>query len=171
MRQRLDGLAAVLMLVASSAVGSSTITAQSAQASASASSGHQKKSDDGLKWGPAPAIFPRGAQFAVVQGDPGAAGQIFTVRLRFPNGYIIPPHTHPTDEHVTVLSGDMSFGMGDKMDSASETSLQAGGYFVAGAKMHHYATTKSGAVIQVDMEGPFEITYINPADDPRNKAK
>ncbi len=127
------------------------------------------QSDD-VKWGPAPPMLPPGAQMAVMTGNPMAPGFV-SIRARLPAGYTIAPHTHPTDEHVTVLSGDMSFGMGDTMDPASEKSLQAGGYFVAGAKMHHYATTKAGAVIQVDMEGPFEITYINPVDDPRNKAK
>ena len=123
-----------------------------------------------VKWGPAPAVLPPGAQMAVMAGNPAAPGFV-SLRAQLPAGYTIPPHMHPTDEHVTVLSGDMSFGMGDKIDPASETTLQAGGYFVAGAQMHHYATTKSGAVIQVDLEGPFDITYINPADDPRNKGK
>jgi quercetin dioxygenase-like cupin family protein len=86
-----------------------------------------------------------------------------------PKGYTIPPHFHPTDEHVTVLSGTLSFGSGDKIDAKTEKTIKAGGYFTAAAQMHHYATTKTGAVVQVDLEGPFEITYINAADDPRNK--
>ena len=77
----------------------------------------------------------------------------------------------PTDEHVTVLSGSMVFGMGDTMDAKTEKTVTRGGYFVAQANMHHYAVAKSPAVIQVDLEGPFDITYINPADDPRNAKK
>ncbi len=130
----------------------------------------QATQSDDVKWGPAPPMLPPGAQMAVMTGNPMAPGFV-SIRAKLPAGYVISPHTHPTDEHVTVLSGDMSFGMGDKVDPASEKSLQAGGYFVAGSKMHHYATTKSGAVIQGDMEGPFEIAYVNPADDPRNKGK
>ena len=96
----------------------------------------------------------------------------FTVRLQMPANYAVPPHHHPTDERVSIVSGGpLTYGMGDKVDAASEQAVQPGGYFVAGAQMHHYATTKSGATIQVDMEGPFDITYVNPADDPRNKAK
>ena len=38
--------------------------------------------EDDIKWGPAPPIFPKGAEFAVLQGDPSKADE-FTVRLRF----------------------------------------------------------------------------------------
>src|SRR5258705_12114038 len=60
-----------------------------------------------VKWSPAPPVFEPGAQFAVMQGDPSKAGEEFTVRLRFPNGYKVKPHTHPTAEHVTVLAGTL----------------------------------------------------------------
>src|SRR5881398_821659 len=71
----------------------------------------QGGSEPDIKWGPAPAIFPAGAQMAVMQGDPSGNG-LFTVRLRLPDGYRIAPHTHPTDEHVTVVSGTFAVGMG-----------------------------------------------------------
>ncbi len=123
-----------------------------------------------VKWGPAPPMLPAGAQMAVMSGNPAANGFV-SVRASVPAGYTVPPHTHPTDEHVTVLSGSMAFGMGDKMDPAMETTVASGGYFVAQALMHHYARATEASVIQIDMEGPFDITYINPADDPRNKGK
>ena len=123
-----------------------------------------------VKWGPAPPMLPAGAQMAVMSGNPAAKGFV-SVRASVPAGYTVPPHTHPTDEHVTVLSGSMAFGMGDKMDPTMETTVASGGYFVAQALMHHYARATEASVIQIDMEGPFEITYINPADDPRNKGK
>ena len=85
----------------------------------SASANKAMNHDTQVLWGPAPPIFPPGAQFAVVQGDPSVAGQIFTVRLRFPNGYILPPHTHPSDEHVTVLKGTFLFGVGENSRGAS----------------------------------------------------
>ena len=59
-----------------------------------------------------PRIFPAGAQFAVVEGDPSKAREMFTIRLRFPNGYVLPPHFHPADEYVTVLQGTFLAGMG-----------------------------------------------------------
>ena len=97
-RMRIASIAVVVATIACSAGQSSKITAQTpAAGAASMSAGqHDSKGDDNLNWGPAPPIFPKGAEFAVVQGDPSVAGEIFTVRLRFPNGYIIPPHRHPT---------------------------------------------------------------------------
>ncbi|MGE5501257.1 MAG: cupin domain-containing protein [Ignavibacteriales bacterium] len=120
---------------------------------------------DAYSWGPAPAVFPTGAQMAVLSGDPGSAG-LFTVRLRFPPGYAIPAHNHPTDELVTVIDGKLSLGMGDKLDKSGATTLKQGGYVVAPAKMNHYAFSDSGAVVQITAEGPFGLTYVNPADDP-----
>ena len=89
-----------------------------------------------------------------------------TVRMKLPAGYVIPPHWHPTDEHVTVISGSLALGMGDKVDHKASKTLTAGGYGVAAANMHHFAWTKAGAVVQVNLMGPFAITYVNPADDP-----
>ena len=126
------------------------------------------KSAKDVHWGPPPPILPPGARFAVMAGDPAATGPV-TVRLEMPAGYKIPPHFHPTDEHVTVLKGALSLGMGDVMDKAQALTLSPGGYAVAAANMHHYAFTRTGATIQVHLQGPFAITYINPADDPSKK--
>ena len=121
-----------------------------------------------VKWGAPPPVFPSGAKFAVIAGDPAATGLI-TVRFDMPAGYAIAPHFHPTDEHITVLKGTFSIGMGDVVDKAHALTLWPGGYGVAMANMHHYAFTKTGATIQVHMQGPFAITYVNPADDPSKK--
>jgi quercetin dioxygenase-like cupin family protein len=121
-----------------------------------------------VKWGAPPPVFPSGAKFAVIAGDPAATGLI-TVRFDMPAGYAIAPHFHPTDEHITVLKGTFSIGMGDVVDKAHALTLSPGGYGVAMANMHHYAFTKTGATIQVHMQGPFAITYVNPADDPSKK--
>ena len=128
------------------------------------------KSAAAVAWGAPPPIFPSGATFAVIDGDPAAKGLV-TVRLEMPAGYQIAPHWHPTDEHITVLAGSFSFGMGDTLDTSHGTTLHAGGYAVAPATMHHYAWTKSGATIQVHLNGPFALTYVNPADDPSQGAK
>jgi quercetin dioxygenase-like cupin family protein len=121
-----------------------------------------------IKWGPVPPVLPAGAKMAVLAGDPAGTGFV-TIRLKMPAGYRIPPHWHPTDEHVTVISGSLALGMGDKFDAQRSKTLKAGGYGVAGANMHHFAWTKTGAVVQVDLLGPFQITYVNPADDPSAK--
>ena len=122
-----------------------------------------------IKWGPPPPVFPAGAKFAVIDGDPASQGLV-TVRFEMPAGYKIAPHWHPTDEHITVLAGTFAVGMGDTLDTEHAKTLKAGGYAVAPANMHHYAWTKTGATIQVHMNGPFAITYVNPADDPSHNA-
>jgi quercetin dioxygenase-like cupin family protein len=121
-----------------------------------------------LKWGPAPAVFPPGAQMAVLSGDPTAPGE-FVLRLQMPPGYRIPAHNHPTDEYVTVMSGDLALGMGDKLDPAKTAKLAPGGFAMAPARMNHYAMSTGGAVVQVSAQGPFMLTYVNPADDPTRK--
>jgi quercetin dioxygenase-like cupin family protein len=118
-----------------------------------------------LKWGPAPPVFPAGAQVAVLSGDPGKAGT-FVIRLKLPADYKIPAHHHPTNEYVTVISGDFSLGMGDKLDAAKSAHLTAGGFAEAPAQMNHFAWTGNGAVVQISADGPFGMTYVNPADDP-----
>ncbi len=122
-----------------------------------------------VKWGAPPPVFPPGAKFAVIAGDPAANGLV-TVRFDLPAGYALAPHFHPTDEHVTVLKGSLSIGMGDVVDKTKAMRLTTGGYVVAAANMHHYAFTTTGATIQVHLQGPFAITYVNPADDPSKKS-
>jgi anti-sigma factor ChrR (cupin superfamily) len=121
-----------------------------------------------IKWGPAPNVFPAGAQIAVVSGDPSKDG-LYIVRLKMPANYQIPAHSHPTTEYVTVLSGDFHIGMGDKLDRQKGQLLRADGFAEASAKMNHYAWTTSETVVQVHGQGPFAITYVNPADDPSKK--
>ena len=118
-----------------------------------------------FSWGPAPAIFPAGAQMAVLQGNPGGT-EMFTVRLRFPNGYKIAPHTHPTDEHVTVISGHFKVGMGETVDANAMMTLKSGGFVTAPANHAHYASAVGPTVVQVSAMGPFAMTYVNPADTP-----
>jgi len=121
-----------------------------------------------VKWGPAPPVFAKGAKMAVLSGDPSKTG-VFVIRLKVPAGYKFAAHHHPTDEYVTIVRGDMSLGMGDKLDMAKGKKLTAGGFAMAPANMNHYAWSTKGAVIQVSAEGPFAMTYVNPADDPTKK--
>lgn len=120
-----------------------------------------------LKWGPGPPGLPAGAQVAVLSGDPGQEG-MFTIRLRMPAGYAVPPHQHPAPELVTVMEGQLSVGMGETADRAKAANLGVGGYIALAPNMNHYAFTDSGATIQITSHGPFQIIYVNAADDPRN---
>jgi quercetin dioxygenase-like cupin family protein len=119
-----------------------------------------------VAWGPGPPFLPAGVKIAVLQGDPGKPGP-FVIRLSMPDGYQIPAHNHPTTENVTVLSGLFNVGMGDKLDTAKGKVLPAGSFGSLPAQMNHFAWAKGRTVVQVHGEGPFAITYVNPADDPR----
>ena len=131
-------------------------------------SAHVALAPSDMKWGDPPPVFEKGASFTVVAGDPSKAGFI-AVRLKMPAGSKIAPHWHPTDEHATVLSGTFALGMGDKFDQASMKALPAGGYVLLPAEMRHYAMAATDAIVQVDGQGPFAITYVNPADDPSKR--
>jgi len=121
------------------------------------------------KWGDPPPVFEKEMSFTVVSGDPGKPG-LYVVRAKMPAGYKIAPHWHPTDEHVTVLSGTFALGMGEKFDKASMKDLPAGGYALLPAEMRHFAMATTAATIQIHGQGPFVLTYVNPADDPSKRA-
>ena len=123
---------------------------------------------DQVKWGPAPPSLPAGAQISVLEGDPGQKGAI-TLRLQFPANYTVPPHWHSMTERVTVLSGTLQVGMGDTLDGQASQALRPGGFVSLPAKMHHYALTTTPTVVQISLEGPFDIYYVNPSDDPQRK--
>ncbi len=120
---------------------------------------------DKIQWGPAPPVFPAGAQFAVLAGDPSKPGP-FVVRIKAPDGYRIMPHWHPTAENVTILSGEFHVGMGDKFDESSMTTLPAHSVAVVPPHHNHYAMTKGETELQVNGTGPFKLIYVNAADDP-----
>jgi quercetin dioxygenase-like cupin family protein len=123
-----------------------------------------------LSWGPAPAVFPKGAKMAVVSGDPGKAEE-FTIELSMPAGYRIPPHFHPTDEAVTVKKGTFLVGMGDTLDVSKTNAMKAGDKGKVPATAHHFAVARTATVVSVTAMGPFAMTYVNPADDPQGVAK
>jgi hypothetical protein len=131
---------------------------------------HVLDSPEMVSWGPAPPMIPAGAQIAVLSGNPMAAGP-YSIRLKFPANYAIQAHSHPTDENVVIVSGALTFGMGNKLakDSADNKTLPVGGYALMPANMNHYAfTTNKETTIVLYGQGPVEFKYVNPADDPRN---
>lgn len=120
-----------------------------------------------LKWVDAPASIPKGAKIAVIEGDPSKAGP-FTMRLQLPANYKIAPHFHPAIEHVTILSGAFYLGQGSEFNEADLKSLPVGGFAVMQPGMHHFARTKdTSAILQLHGVGPWGLTYVNQADDPR----
>jgi hypothetical protein len=119
-----------------------------------------------LQWAKAPPMLPDGAEIAVVKGDPTKPGA-FTIRLRLPDGYRIAPHTHPTDENITVVSGILLLAHGENMRSAGPATLEMGAKRSMAAGTPHVATARGITIVEIESTGPFEISYVNQADDPR----
>lgn len=123
---------------------------------------------DKLKWQDGPPSLPKGAQIAVLEGDPGKEGP-FVFRVKVPDGYRVPPHTHPKTERVTVIAGTFHIGMGERFDEKAVTAMPAGSYGYWKAGMKHFVWVKGETIVQFHGECPWSIQYVNPADDPRNK--
>jgi quercetin dioxygenase-like cupin family protein len=123
---------------------------------------------DQENWSPAPPSLPAGAKVAVLDGDPKQKGA-FTMRISLPDGYRIPPHFHPAVERVTVIEGNFQLGMGDKFDETALKSMKTGAFIAMQPGTRHFAKAKGNTVVQVNAMGPWKLTYVNPADDPRNE--
>jgi len=126
---------------------------------------------DEVQYGPAPAFLSPGAQLAVLEGNPMGATGDYTVRMKIPDGYKIAPHWHPKRENVTVISGTLKVGMGDKFDESKMMSFGAGSFAYLDPNMHHSAMGSGETVVQIHGMAPLKINYINPSDDPSKKKK
>ena len=122
-----------------------------------------------VTWGDCSAALPAGARCATIEGDREAPDVLFTFRVRMPDGYRIAPHFHPADEHLTVISGSFNMGLGKTFDPKALRPMGAGSFMVMPKGHAHYAMTSGETVVQVHAIGPWGITYVNPADDPRTK--
>jgi quercetin dioxygenase-like cupin family protein len=118
-----------------------------------------------IEWAPAPPVLPEGAQIAVLSGDPLSEGP-FVLRLKLPDGCEVPAHTHSGDELITVISGEFHVGHGEKLDRYAATPLAAGGFIEMPAGHPHFAWSVSETVVQIHGPGPFDIRYLEPANDP-----
>jgi quercetin dioxygenase-like cupin family protein len=114
------------------------------------------------------ASLPPGAKIAVIEGKMSEEGPV-TARVKLPANYRIPPHYHPGQERVTVLSGTVNIGMGDKFDARKSTAMKPGTVLLMPPKMHHFAWTSEETIFQLNVAGPWSVTYLNPADDPRKQ--
>ena len=129
---------------------------------------HTVVSGDAITWGPAPPSLPPGAQAAVLLGSPAKEGP-FVLRLKFPAGFTVPPHRHSKDEFVTVIAGRFAIASGERLDGPALKPLPPGSFVHLPAGMPHYAVAEAETVVQINGVGPFDVTYVDPADDPRRK--
>ena len=119
------------------------------------------------EWAPAPPVLPAGAEIAVLSGNPFGDGW-FVLRLKLPEGYEVPGHIHSGDELITVISGEFNIGHGDKLNRDETTLLNAGGFVEMPARHPHFAWTSAETVVQIHGPAPFDMIYIDPADNPMN---
>jgi ChrR-like protein with cupin domain len=124
---------------------------------------------DSIQWGAAPPVVEKGAQFAVLEGDPTASSGDYTIRLKMPDGFRISPHWHPLRENVTVISGTFKVGMGDAFETSKMGTFPAGSFAYLDPDMHHYAMASGETVVQVHGQAPLQFNYVNAKDDPSKK--
>lgn len=152
---QLSGMVAILFVLA-------------AGGNALAQQAHQVHHPAEIVWKEAPPSLPRGAQAAVLRGDPTQPG-LFTMRLKFPPGYVVMPHWHTADEHVTVITGALLLGIGENYDAEKVERILPGSLMVMPATHRHYARFDQETVLQLHGMGPWVVNYVRPADDPRNR--
>ena len=121
-----------------------------------------------IKWGPGPGSLPPGSKAVVLEGNPKKGG-FFALRLKLPANYKIPPHFHPVKERVAVISGKVLLGFGDTFKKSGMREMDAGSYVSLTPNSSHYVLALEETVLQLASVGPWKLTYVNPADDPRSK--
>ena len=129
---------------------------------------HPYLNRDELKWSHAPGFLPKGVEIAILEGDPAKAGA-FTARFRIPAGTRLAPHSHPTEERATILSGRLRIGMGVHFEEEAMIAIGPGGFLLVPPGERHYALFDEDTELQLTGNGPWELVYVDPDDDPRKK--
>jgi quercetin dioxygenase-like cupin family protein len=154
-----------LVLAVASGLGTSLIAGK--QDDAKPRTDHTILSPEDVKWGDAPVSVPPGAKAALLDGDPAKHG-VFILRLKLPAGYKMPPHWHPVDERVTIISGRLNLGLGDTFAAEHTRALGPGSFYSLPPKTSHFSVAAEETVMQISTVGPWSLTYVHPEDDPRN---
>lgn len=158
----------VAVVAGTSALAAAQSPAKPVNQGAAPAAAHVLLTPGDVKWGPAPPVLPAGAQVAVLDGDPFKPG-FFTLRLKFPDGYKIPAHWHPTDENITVVQGTFRAGMGNAQSDGALHDFPAGSFIKMPKRMPHFASARGEVIVQIYGQGPFVVNYVNPADNPAKK--
>jgi quercetin dioxygenase-like cupin family protein len=122
-----------------------------------------------IRWETCPPAVPPGARCAVLEGSLAANNALFAFRVKMPDNYRIPPHFHPADEHLIVISGVFNLGHGEKPDPGATRPMTAGSFIVLPKGMPHFASTTGETIIHVYAIGPWGLTYVDARDDSRNR--
>ena len=158
--------AAVLLSLSAAAQTKPGSTAPSVQKA------HIAVRPDAVRWTPMSSDLMEGTpafaltvppQVSLLEGDPAQAGSPFTLRIKLAAGTRVPPHWHPTAEHITVLQGRFSLGMGDEYNEASLQELPTGSYASMPKGMTHFALATGDTIVQVHGVGPFKSVWVSPS--------
>ena len=123
-----------------------------------------------IKWGAAPPDLPKGAKVAVLFGDPTATGQ-YVMRVSLPSKYKMPFHWHSQAARMTVISGTVYVASTETYDKKLAHAVKPGGFVIVPARAQSFVFTKGSAVVEIHGDGPFDVKYTNPSDDPQMGAK
>jgi len=122
-----------------------------------------------LDWGLGPDAFPLGVHASIVEGDPDQ-DEPFTMRFKLPGKYRIEPHWTTREQRLTVLSGSIELALGERFDERKLKTYGEGSYLVIPARARYYLKCDRGSVLELRSQGPWEVNYVDRADDPREQA-
>jgi anti-sigma factor ChrR (cupin superfamily) len=106
-----------------------------------------------------------GIEAAVLSGSPDVEGAPFVLRLKLADGIKVPPHWHPIDEHLTVITGMFYMGMGEKFNESQAKEMPAGSYALMPKEMRHFAWTKGQTIVQIHGIGPFKTYWVKEVEE------
>ena len=113
-----------------------------------------------MKWVSQGGLAAPGMEQLNLIGDPAKPGP-YTLRLKFPKGFKVAPHTHPDSREVTIMSGTFATGYGEKFDAANLKILPAGSFYTEPANLPHYIEIVEDTVLQVSGTGPSGRQYVD----------
>ena len=121
--------------------------------------------NESIPWKPCPPTLPSGCEMAVLEGDPKGA-DLFTVRFRTSGNFVMPPHWHPKDERVTVISGTAAVAFGATSKHEDATEFGPGDYYVNARKAVHTVWIEDSSVLQITGIGPWKAVPAKEAAPP-----
>ena len=130
---------------------------------------HTVVAGDAINWGPAPAWLPSGAQAAVLLGNPAKEGPL-RAPPQVPRRLHGAAHRHAKDEFVTVIAGKFAVGAGRRWTGRPQSRCRRRASCICRPASRPYAWADGEAVVQIDGFGPFDVKYVDPKDDPRNRS-
>ena len=112
-----------------------------------------------IEWAPCPPHLPSGCNITVLEGSPKLP-DMFTVRFKVDETFYMPPHTHPKDERVTIISGAVAVAFGVDATRKDAKVFGPGDYYVNARDAVHSVWADSSSVIQITGIGPWEAHFI-----------